>query len=378
MPDSSNPELRRLLQLFLEQTTDHAVICMDPHGIVIGWLGAAEEILGYSPAEALGQSGRLIFTREDRERGFDEHELAVARQTGHCEDDRWHVRQDETRIWLSGSVYAIRGESDELLGYVKLVRDKTDLRTQIETLDNESRALKKSLERTHRFLSTLGHELRNPLSPMQTAAHIMRRASTDPKIDKAAEVIVQQIGVVTRLAEDLMEVSRAGAGKIQLDLATLDLRSVLNQAVESMQRTADEKRVKLRCLMPDSSLDVQLDAQRFQRVVLNLLGNAIKYTPAGGTVYINATQEGNEVLFRIQDTGIGIAPEVLPRIFDLFTQEHQAADLVPGGLGIGLTIVKELVELHGGTVQARSAGRGKGAEFTVRLPPAERGPEPGG
>jgi signal transduction histidine kinase len=130
--------------------------------------------------------------------------------------------------------------------------------------------------------------------------------------------------------------------------------------------------VNLECVLPMGSLDVMLDASRFPRAVLNLLGNAIKYTPAGGTVWVKATQEGREVLFAVEDTGIGIAPEVLPRIFDLFTQESQAADMVPGGLGIGLTVVKELVELHGGNVQARSAGAGKGAEFTVRLPAADQ------
>jgi signal transduction histidine kinase len=187
-------------------------------------------------------------------------------------------------------------------------------------------------------------------------------------VDKAVQIITQQVGVLTRLAEDLMEVSRVGAGKLKLDLKKTDLRPLLQEAVFSMQAAADEKAIHLECLIPDGSLDAALDPERFQRVVLNLLGNAIKYTDAGGSVWVKANQEGSDVLFRVEDTGRGIAPDVLPRIFDLFTQEQQAADLVPSGLGIGLTIVKELVELHGGTVQARSAGTGKGAEFTVRLP----------
>jgi signal transduction histidine kinase len=252
-----------------------------------------------------------------------------------------------------------------------VIRDQTGDRAQIELMENQLQALKAAHDRTHKFLSTLGHELRNPLAPIQTACHIVSRLTTDPRADKALEVIAKQTAVLARLASDLMEVSRAGAGKLKLDLRKTDLREVLNHAVAAMRSSAEAKGVKLECLLPAGSLDAMLDTERFGRVVLNLVGNAIKYTPSGGTIWVKATQEGGEVLFAVEDTGIGIAPEVLPRIFDLFTQESQAADLVPGGLGIGLTIVKELVELHGGNVQARSAGAGKGAEFTVRLQAAE-------
>jgi len=231
--------------------------------------------------------------------------------------------------------------------------------------------LQASQERTQLFLSTLGHEIRNPLAPIQTACHILSRLSTDARAGKAVDTISQQVQVLSRLASDLMDVSRAGAGKIKLEPKRVDLRAVLNEAVSGMRGSAEAKGVRLESLMPSGSLDVMIDQERFQRVVLNLLGNAIKYTLRGGTVWVKATQEGSAVLFRVEDTGIGIAPDVLPRIFDLFTQEAQAADLVPGGLGIGLTIVKELVELHGGNVEARSAGVGKGSEFTVRLPSAE-------
>ncbi|MEO8654767.1 MAG: PAS domain-containing sensor histidine kinase [Ramlibacter sp.] len=369
MTDSTmNERARRLLKQYLEHTTDHAVICIDPQENIMAWLGAAGELFGYGAEEVVGRPAKLIFTPEDLDKGFDRYELAVARQLSRSEDDRWHVRKDGVRIWITGSVAAIKDESGQLLGYVKVMRDKTDLRGHIESLENDARALKTANDRTHRFLSTLGHELRNPLSPMQTAAHIIQRLSTDPRVEKSVEVMVRQIGVLSRLAEDLMEVSRVGAGKLKLDLKKTDLRQLLSEASFAMQREAAAKGIRLECLMPDGSLDVALDVDRFERVVLNLLGNAIKYTDAGGTVWVKATQECSDILFRVEDTGRGIAPEVLPRIFDLFTQEHQSADMVPGGLGIGLTIVRELVELHDGTVQARSAGVGKGAEFTVRLP----------
>lgn len=371
MADSTRSKSNsRLLKLYLEQTPDHAVICLGADGTIVGWLGAAQEIFGYTQAEAVGQPGSLIFTASDRKKGFDQYELAVARQNSRSDDDRWHVRKDGTHIWVSGSVNAIKTASGELLGYVKVVRDKTDLRSHIQALENESQALKEAQQRADLFMSTLGHELRNPLAPLQSSAHIIKRVSADPQVQRAVQVIDRQIGVLSRLTHDLMEVSRVVAGKLQLTLRRVDVRQVLADAVYSMRQTAVDRGIELESLLPDSPLEVQLDAERFERVVLNLLSNALKYTPRGGTVWVKATQEGSEVLLRVEDTGQGIAPEVLPRIFDLFTQEQRNADQVPTGLGIGLSIVKELVELHGGKVQARSAGAGKGAEFTVRLPAA--------
>ena len=346
------------------------MICIDREGRVSAWLGAAEQILGYTPQEAVGRPTALIFRPEDTQKGLDRYELEVAAHQSRSEDDRWHVRKDGTRIWMTGSVQAVKDDDGQLLGYVKVMRDKTDERAHVALLENQLHALQASQERTERFLSTLGHEIRNPLAPIQTACHIVSRLSGDPRAGKAVDTIAQQVAVLSRLASDLMEVSRAGAGKIRLQLEKVDLREVLNGAVAAMRGSAEAKGVRLESLMPAGSLHVMLDQERFQRVVLNLLGNAIKYTPGGGTVWVKATLEGRQALFRIEDTGIGIAPDVLPRIFDLFTQESQAADLVPSGLGIGLTIVKELVELHGGNVEARSAGTGKGAEFTVRLPAA--------
>jgi PAS domain S-box-containing protein len=367
-PTQPAATIEHLLRLYLARSRDHAVICIDPAGKVLAWLGSAARIFGYEAAEMVGADASVIFTPEDRERGIDRYELLVAREGSRSEDDRWHVRKDGARIWVTGSVDALKDEDGRLLGYVKVLRDRTDLRAQMELVENQLDALKRSQERTRVFLSTLGHELRNPLAPMRNAGHIIRRLSTDPRTVTALDIIDRQVGVLSRLAEDLMEVSRLDAGKVALKTEKVDLCEVARTAELATRATADAKGVTLESLLPATPLHVQLDVERFERVVLNLLGNALKYTPRGGCVWLKATQEGDEALLRVEDTGIGIAPEVLPRIFDLFTQERQAADLVPGGLGIGLTIVKELVGLHGGAVQARSAGAGQGAEFTVRLP----------
>jgi PAS domain S-box-containing protein len=364
----ADPRALRLLELFTEQAKEHAIICMDPQGIVVGWLGAAEEILGYAATEAIGKSLARIFTPEDRAKGFDKYELEVATVDSRSEDDRWHLRKDGTRIWASGSVNAIRDADGSLLGFVKLMRDRTDVQSRVETLEAQAAAMRDSRERTHIFLRTLGHELRNPLGPVSNAAQIISRLNTDPQIAGPLQIISRQIAVLTRLVDDLMDVSRLERGKVELSLRRTDLHSLLRDAAQCVGKAAAARKLKLETILPEGPLFVNIDENRFQQVVLNLLGNAIKYTPEGGSIWVKTMQEANEIVVKIQDTGIGIAPDMVARIFELFTQAPIATDKVPDGLGVGLAVVRQIVELHGGSVQARSAGMGKGSEFTVRIP----------
>jgi len=360
----------RLLERFLSSSVTHAFICMDPDGTVVAWKGAAARVFGYSEEEALGRTVTHIFVPEDRERAQDRYELEVAAHSGHSEDDRWHLRKDGSRVWVTGTVTALRDETGTLLGFVKTLRDRTDLRSQYEALEAQAVQLTDSRERTHAFLKTLGHELRNPLAPLSNAAHIISRASTDARVATALQIISRQISTLTRLADDLMDISRLEIGKVELVRRRVDVRRLLLEATESLQDAAKQKELTLEAILPKGPLFADIDEDRFQRVVLNLVGNAIKYTPARGHVWITATEDAHDVLVQVRDSGIGIASDVLPKIFELFTRAPAAVDLVPGGLGVGLAMVKDIVELHGGTVQARSAGAGKGAEFTVRIPAA--------
>jgi PAS domain S-box-containing protein len=366
--DTADPRALQLLGLFNEQAMDHALICMDRDGIVLGWLGAAEEVFGYSADEVVGKSLARIFTPEDQANGYDRYELEVAAMNSRSEDDRWHLRKDGTRIWGTGTVTAIRDAAGTPIGFVKIVRDRTDLRSRLVTLEAQAAALRDSRDRTHMFLKTLGHELRNPLGPVTNAVHIIGRLTADPHIAGALQIISRQIAVLTRLADDLMDVSRLETGKVELSLRRVDIRGLLQDAAQSVSRAASLKQLKLETILPDAPLFVNIDEARFQQVVLNLLGNAIKYTPEGGDIWVKATQDRKEVLVKVEDTGIGISAEMVSRIFELFTQAPVATDMVPGGLGVGLAVVRQLVELHGGSVQARSAGVGKGSEFTVRIP----------
>jgi PAS domain S-box-containing protein len=369
---ATDPLAHRLLERFLDSSPDYAFVCMDPEGVVLDWLGAATRILGFTPEESIGKTVAQIFVPEDRERALDRYELQVAAQSGRAEDDRWHLRKDGTRVWVTGTVTALRDDAGNLLGFVKTMRDRTDLRTQYEAVEAQAAELADSRERTHAFLKTLGHELRNPLAPLSNAAHIISRASTDARVATALQILSRQISTLTRLADDLMDISRLEIGKVELTLRKVDLRRLLLDATESLQEAAQQKGLALEAILPQGPLFADIDEDRFQRVVLNLVGNAIKYTPAQGHVWVTATEDANEVMIHVRDTGIGIAPDILPKIFELFTRAAAAADMVPGGLGVGLAMVKDIVELHGGTVQARSAGIGKGAEFTVRIPASAR------
>lgn len=365
----SNPVL--LIEGFLSQTREYAVVCLDPDGVVVAWLGAAEEILGYRDDEIVGRPVATIFTGEDSAKGLHRHELAIAARNSRAEDDRWHVRKDGTRIWISGTVQAIRDSCNVLVGYVKLMRDRTDLRAHVAHLENEVAEKTAATERTHAFLRKLGHEMRNPLAPVQNAALIIQKSHDDERTARAVQAILGQVKVLQRMADDLMEVARLDAHQVELQVEVVDVRDVLREACVAFSPVAARKNIELATLQPDGSLPVRIDKARFQQAIANLIGNAIKYTPERGHIWIKTTQEGGDVVVRIEDTGIGIAPDMLPRLFDLFSRGKDAQELAPGGMGIGLAVVREIVELHGGDVQARSAGTGKGAEFTVRLPAAQ-------
>nr|WP_269129404.1 PAS domain-containing sensor histidine kinase [Ramlibacter alkalitolerans] len=347
---------------------------LDPAGVIVGWLGGGEGIFGYREQEIVGCKSSTLFVPDDVALGLDQYELDVARQSGRSHDDRWHVRADGTRIWISGTVTAVRSAAGELRGFLKIMRDRTDMRMTAEHRANQLDTIEGAMQRTHRFVQTLGHELRNPLGPIKTSAMILTRASQDPRILKVAQTITDQVGVLERIATDLVDVARLQHRKLELRLTEFDVRGLLEEEVAAQAQRAAAKGLRLETLLPEHPLLLVADADRLHQAVANLLTNAIKYTPDGGSIWVKVTQEGDDMVLRVQDTGIGIAPEMLPRIFQIFTQESRASDLVPGGLGVGLAIVSQIAELHGGAAEARSGGSGKGSEFTLRIP--RGGPTP--
>jgi PAS domain S-box-containing protein len=356
--------LRRLL----EQSRDHALILLDPGGRILDWLAGSEHMFGYTAAEMVGEPVERLFTPEDIARGAVLHEREVAKSVGKGEDDRWLVRKDGTRIWVTGVLTALR-DGNQIVGFGKVLRDRTDLKTQIDTLEHRAAALAASSERKTLFLSKLVHELRNPLSSMLGAVRLARMdAPAGAKTEQALNVMQRQIEFLARMVDDLMDAAGIEAGKLELRLQVLSLNAAIEDATESLRLQAEARRQSLDAITLPAPVYVKADPDRLRQVFSNLISNAIKYTPEGGRIWIKQTTEGDEVVVRVEDSGIGMTAEILPRVFELFTQEESARPLAKGGLGVGLALVRELVAMHGGIVQVRSDGRNKGSEFAVRLP----------
>jgi PAS domain S-box-containing protein len=366
--DTNAPDHDTLISLLLSQTRDVALILLDSGGSLIGWEGACERIFGYTRQEVLGHPFDLLFIPEDRALGIPAHELAVAAANSKAEDDRWHVRKDGTRIWMSGITIPLRGAEREILAYGKIARDRTDLKSQIDTLTRRVQVLSAADQERAHFLKTLGHELRNPLAPLMTSAALLRRLAPGAGAQGPLATIERQIAVIKRLAEDLTELTRMGAGKLSLQFDTVHLQELLQAIVAGYLVEAQRRGLALQLLVPGTPIQLTADTARLQQMIANLLQNALKYTPSGGRIWVKAATEEDEVVIRVEDTGVGISPEMLPKIFDLFTQEAPNSIESEGGLGIGLALVTELAKLHGGFVEVRSQGKGQGSEFTVRLP----------
>ncbi len=268
-----------------------------------------------------------------------------------------------------------RGISGEIEGVLVVGTEVTAqvlARQEVEALREAAEAANRSKDE---FLAILGHELRGPLSPILGALYLLKL----PGESRGAEMIIErQVHHLARLVDDLLDVSRISRGKVDLQLETLEITEIVTKANEMVAPLIRERRHELTTHVPQNGLTVLGDATRLSQVVSNLLTNAAKYTEPGGKIVIVAEGTGDEVEIRLRDNGIGISSDILPRVFDLFVQDRPGAkiDRAQGGLGLGLTIVKSLVEAHGGTVSARSDGRGQGSEFTIRLPLARTTEQP--
>ena len=273
---------------------------------------------------------------------------------------------ERTQVDFVGNVYH---EGHRLVAQCN-VRDIT-ARSEMELkIGEQAEALADQHRRKDEFLAMLSHELRNPLAPILSATHLLKlheRESENPIQQQAREVIERQVAQLTRLVSDLLEVSRVVTGQIRMKLEKLDLRQIVDHALETAGPLIEKRRHEAVRTLPPEPVWVLGDATRLEEVVVNLLNNAAKYTNEGGRIEVSLEEGENGALLRVRDSGIGIAPEVLPRIFDLFTQADRSLNRAQGGLGIGLHLVQRLVELHRGTVEAHSPGLGQGSEFVVSL-----------
>jgi PAS domain S-box-containing protein len=366
---------KELFRLLVETVDEYAIFAMDPEGRIVHWNAGAARITGFEEAEVLGRPLLIIFTPEDLKAGVPWEELEKAARTGRAEDERWQVRKDGSRFWATGTVVPVRAEDGALLGFGKILRDRTDLKEQEQALRSRARDLAVADDRKNVFLATLAHELRNLLAPLANSGQVLQmQGAQNPGLQRVADIIDRQVRQMKRLVEDLMDVSRISRGSLQLQRQRIRLSDIVSQAVEVVRPLIESRRHSLEVALPSAPLELDADPDRVRQVIVNLLNNAAKYTDPGGDIVVTVDREGDEAVLRVRDTGIGMQPEQMATIFDLFTQAHPSLHQSQSGLGLGLALVRDLVSLHGGTVQVRSAGVGKGSEFIVHLPiPGESG-----
>jgi hypothetical protein len=348
------------LRLLVENVRDYAIFMLDTDGIVRSWNGGAQAITGYSADEIIGRHLSTFYTPEDVQAGKAARELQVAREQGRVEDEGWRVRKDGSLFWANVIVTAVRDSAGELIGFAKVTRDMSE-RKRLEELERSSR-------RVNEFLAMLAHELRNPLAPIRNAVTIMQLETlVSPVLRNCRDVIDRQLTHVTRLVDDLLDVGRLTTGKLKLRKELLRIGEVVNRSVETARPLIEARRHQLRVELPEAPAYVNGDSVRLSQVVQNLLVNAAKYTPDGGKIVLEVEQVDGFVTVTVTDNGRGIEPAQLERIFELFMQADTGASS-ESGLGIGLTLARSLVELHGGSISASSAGLGQGSSFVVRLP----------
>jgi PAS domain S-box-containing protein len=355
------------LRLLIDSARDYVIITLGPDGNVVEWNAGAERLLGYRREEVVGGSCDRFYPPDEAGRAA--QVLGEARAAGQAEEEGWQLRKDGTRFWASGVTAALRDAGGRLRGFAKILRDLSERKRMEEELRQRADELAEADRRKDEFLAMLGHELRNPLSPIRSAVEVMQQLGlADPTLRWAHDVVQRQVEHLTRLVDDLLDVSRINRDLIRLQRKPVELAQVVEQAVETVRPLLDGRQHRVTVALPAERLWLEADSARLVQVFTNLLHNAAKYTDPGGHVRVTAERAGPEAVVRVRDNGMGIAPALLPHIFDAFTQADHSLARTPGGLGVGLTLVRRLVQMHGGTVEAYSGGPGQGSEFTVRLP----------
>jgi two-component system CheB/CheR fusion protein len=353
----------------LEHSTD-AVFVHDMEGFIQYWNHGAELLYGISRTDAVNKRVTQLLPVHTAQAQMSRK---VLEEVGQWRGEITHRRGEQIIVVAANQVLIREGGKSLVL---ETHHDVSEHKRLEATLQKRVRELAVADEAKNDFLAMLAHELRNPLAPLRNAVQILRRAPLDAAVsDRTRELIDRQVTHMVRMVDDLLDAARLTRGKIELKLQTLVLQTVIERAVEAAKASVDEREHRLSVSMPSAPLRVRGDSTRLEQVFTNLLNNAVKYTEPGGEIGLTvvesldgATPPRREVLVRVRDNGIGIAPEMLPRIFDLFAQVDHSIARTQGGLGIGLNIVRSLVELHGGEVTAHSAGLQLGSEFVVRLP----------
>ena len=376
-----------IFQLLVSSVRDYAIFMLDPEGHITTWNAGAQKIKGYRPEEIIGQHFSKFYPPEDLDKP--PRELAIAREQGSVEDEGWRVRKDGSRFWANVVITAVFDRRGKLRGFAKVTRDMTDRKEAEETrqallLQREARLQaeeeRRRAEDSYRiaqeanrakdeFLMTLSHELRTPMTAILGWARMLPAMSpSDPMFREAVSAIASGAQLQARLIDDILDVSRIVSGKMRLAPDTVEIARLITNAVDSVNATAAAKDITITTALSPALGMIVADPTRVQQVIWNLAANAVKFTPRGGSVQVSARRTPTHVEISVTDDGEGIDPQFLPHIFEPFRQAESPQTRVHGGLGLGLSIVRYIVEAHGGGVSAESAGKGQGATFTVTLP----------
>jgi PAS domain S-box-containing protein len=348
-------------RLLVEGVEDYAIYMLDPEGIITSWNAGAQRIKGYRRDEIVGKHFSRFFSAEDIEAGRPWEELATARRDGRWEGEGWRVKKDGERFWARVVVTVLLDADGRQRGFAKVTQDLTERR--------ERQALEQAAGNVNEFIAMLAHELRNPLAPIRTAVQVMDKLpADDPAQVEMRRTIDRQGAQLERIVDDMLDIARITRGTLTIEHLPLNVADVIRRAVETATPSIQAAQHGLEIELPEQPVMVQGDAHRLTQLLTNLLNNAARYTPQRGRIGISARGEGNWAVVRVRDTGRGIERDIIGRIFDMFVQGRPPLQRVGGGLGVGLALARRIAEMHGGTLEAKSEGAGKGSEFTLRLP----------
>ncbi len=354
-------ESEERFRLLVESVVDYAIVTLDEEGMITSWNIGAERINRYKSADIVGRHFSRLYPPEDIRANKPWRQLATARERGRVNEESWRIRSDGTQYWANNVIAALPESDTRRRAYYMVTQDLSH-RRHAETLADTA-------QRMHEFIAMLAHELRNPLAPIRNAVVLMaRREVKDPLVEAMRQTIDRQSQNLTRIVDELLDVNRVARGQFTIERQSIDLRDVLARAVETSRPLIDTHSHRLHISIADEPIDCYGDPMRLAQVVINILNNSAKYTPDGGDIWLVAERLGASVELRVRDNGRGIERDMIDRVFDLFMQVDPNAGSALGGLGVGLALVRRIVELHGGSVQAVSDGLGKGSEFIVRLP----------
>lgn len=357
------------------ESSDQAIISKSLDGVIQSWNAGAERLFGYTAEEVIGKPVTIVIPLDRR---HEEDDILSRLRRGERIEHYETVRRtkDGRLIDVSLTISPVRDSSGRLIAASKIAHDITarkladrQLREMKDLLASQLVEVQESDRRKEEFLATLAHELRNPLAPIGNSLHILRLSGDlSPSAERIRDIIERQFNHMVRLVDDLLEVSRITRGKIELRRERVDLAAIVRGAVETSTPLIESFGHQLAISLPTEPVFLDADPIRLAQVLSNLLNNAAKYTEKGGQIWLQARSEGSEVVLVVKDNGVGIPPEMLARVFEMFSQVDRTLQRSQGGLGIGLTLARKLVELHGGRLTAHSAGVGQGSEFVICLP----------